>query len=126
MIIGIGTDLIEVARLQDMLERRGDALARRVLTEAELAGFHRHAVPARFLAKRFAAKEATLKALGTGLRNGIRWLDVAVQHDELGKPSILLSGAALERFRTLGATGIHLSISDERNYAVAFVILDRS
>ena len=126
MIVGIGTDIIEVARIEEMLARRGQALASRLLSESELQGFAAHHTPARFLAKRFAAKEATLKALGTGLRNGMRWTDISVGHDALGKPLLALSGAARQHFDSLGASHAHISLSDERHYVVALVIIERS
>lgn len=121
MINGIGADLVAVARLQAALTRRGAALARRLLAPAELADYENAREPARLLAKRFAAKEAFLKALGTGLSQGIRWTDMAVGHDDKGRPLLLLSGRAAA---LLGARRCHLSISDERDYALAFVIIE--
>ncbi len=126
MIAGIGTDIVEVARIEQLLERRGQAFAQRLLAESELPGFEQHQTPARYLAKRFAAKEAALKALGTGLRNGIRWSDVRVEHDALGKPLLSLHGEALRQFEQLGGSASHISLSDEQHYVVALVILERS
>lgn len=125
MIVGIGTDIVDVGRIEAMLGRRGEALAQRLLSATELDAFKVHPAPARFLAKRFAAKEAALKALGTGLRNGIRWADISVAHDALGKPGLCLDGAAQQRAESLGVSACHLSVSDEQRYAVAFVILER-
>ena len=125
MIVGIGTDIVDVGRIDAMLARRGEALAQRLLSAAEFDAFKVHPAPARFLAKRFAAKEAALKALGTGLRNGMRWADISVVHDALGKPALRLEGAAQQRAGSLGVSACHLSVSDEQRYAVAFVILER-
>lgn len=121
MIDGIGTDIVRIARMQAALGRRGDALAERLLAPAELPAFADHPDPSRFLAKRFAIKEAVLKALGTGLRGGIRWHDISVDHDDLGKPLLALSG---EAGRRLGPRRCHLSVSDEQDYALAFVIIE--
>ncbi len=121
MIDGIGTDIVQIARMKAALGRRGEALAQRLLAPEELPAFSGHPDPARFLAKRFAIKEAVLKALGTGLRGGIRWHDIRVRHDDLGKPQLALSGEAGCR---LGARRCHLSVSDEQDYALAFVIIE--
>lgn len=126
MILGIGTDIIEVERFDDLLARRGVALAERLLSDSEMVGFAAHQTPARYLAKRFAAKEAALKALGTGLRNGMRWKDISVEHDELGKPILAFFGAAKTHIEALGVNASHITISDERHYVVAFVIIERS
>lgn len=125
MIVGIGTDIVAVARLEAMLQRQGDALIERLLSDHEREGLARQASPARFLARRFAAKEAMLKALGTGLREGIRWRDISIVHDTLGKPSAELRGQARERMEALGGTDICLTISDEQEYAVAFAIIEQ-
>lgn len=124
MLIGIGTDLARVQRFADLLERRGDALARRLLTVSEREGLKQAAQPAAFFAKRFAAKEALLKALGTGLRDGLSWQHLEVYNNELGKPLLRLSGRAAELAEKLGVTRIHLSISDEVDMALAFVVLE--
>ena len=143
MIVGIGTDIVEVARIEALVARRGNSLAERILTQGEMAELSVQQFPARYIAKRFAAKEAALKALGTGLRNGIRWADLEVTHDELGKPLLKLGGAAAERLATLqgsfshssqsGAAqerlseiATHITLSDEQHYVVAFVIIERS
>lgn len=123
MIVGIGTDLVRVARLEEGLARFGDALARRILSEAEWAEFCRAPCRAPFLAKRFAAKEAVAKAMGTGFRGGMRLGDIGVTHDPLGRPGLSYSGVTAARMRERRVTLSHLSLSDERDYALAFVIL---
>ncbi|MFC5301118.1 holo-ACP synthase [Azospira restricta] len=125
MIYGIGTDIAAVARLAGMFERHGRAAAEKLLAPGELADFDAAADKGRFLAKRFAAKEAFGKALGTGVRAPATLPAIAVTHDALGKPLFAFSDelAALLRERRLTA---HLSISDERDYAVAFVILEQA
>ena len=121
MIIGIGSDIVQLSRIRSALARRGDALARRLLADSEWQRYQVHQDPARFLAKRFAAKEAVFKALGTGLRNGMTWHDVTVTNDEKGKPELHFSGVTAAM---AGAARHHLSISDEQDYALAFVIIE--
>lgn len=121
MISGIGTDIVQLDRIRSALGRRGDGLARRLLADSEWQSYQQHIDPARFLAKRFAAKEAALKALGTGLRHGIRWHDVAVVNDNDGKPQLFFAGNAAQ---ILAGRCSHLSISDEQDYALAFVIIE--
>lgn len=108
------------------LKRRGDALAERLLCQQELQEYLQHRHPHRFLAKRFAAKEAILKALGTGLRDGIRWRDIRIGHDRRGKPEAILSGAARQRLDNLEAVRVWVSISDEQHYVLAFAIIESS
>lgn len=124
MIVGIGTDIMEIVRMQDALQQHGEAWARRLLTDAELAEYATRGNKAAYLAKRFAAKEAAAKALGTGFAEGITWKQMHVLSDERGAPVITFTGKAQERAGLLGVTRIHLSISDEKHYAVAFVILE--
>lgn len=126
MIVGLGTDIVEVSRIEALLARRGQAFAQRILAPQELAELDQQQSPVRYLAKRFAAKEAALKALGTGLRNGLSWQDLCIGHDTLGKPLLNLQGGALKLFSQLGATHSHISLSDEQHYVVALVILERS
>lgn len=124
MIYGIGTDICAVARMARLLERYGDRPAGRILTTAERADFGRAHSPARFLAKRFAAKEAFSKALGTGIRHPVTLRAVGVGHDVHGKP-ILEFGptlAALMAERRLRAL---VSISDEQDFALGFVVIEQ-
>ena len=124
MIYGIGTDIVEVARIEASISQFGDDFAKRILAESELESYLNSAIKPRFLAKRFAAKEAFSKALGTGLRAPATLQNIAVSHDDLGKP-ILILAAELQTF--LNAKNIqtmHISISDEKNLAAAFVVLE--
>lgn len=126
MIFGIGTDIVQVSRIQKSLDRYGELFARRILAEAELEDFRRTLHPARFLARRFAAKEALAKAFGTGFTDGLSFQDIAVTHDAAGKPMLALAGRAVELQREMGIGEDFISISDEREYAVAFVTVLRS
>jgi holo-[acyl-carrier protein] synthase len=123
MIFGIGTDIVRVSRIQNALDRYGERFARRILAGQELADLKRTPYPARFLARRFAAKEAVVKAYGTGFAQGMTFQDIAIGHDTAGKPLVLLSGVALELRHELGIGEMFISISDEQEYAVAFVTL---
>ena len=123
MIHGIGTDIVAVARLRGMWEKHGDRALDKLLAPSEMDDFGRAADKGRFLAKRFAAKEAFSKALGTGVRPPATLPAIAVAHDELGKPVFAFDGQLeiLLKNRNLKA---HLSISDEADYAIAYVILE--
>ncbi len=123
MIVGIGADIVRVARVEGALQRHGERFARRVLSSEEWLEYGAEKRPARFLAKRFAAKEAAVKALGTGFREGVTLGDIAVVHDRRGKPGLSFTGRAAEVARELGVGETHLSIADEQDYAVAFVTL---
>lgn len=125
MIVGIGTDIMGIERMQSSLQQRGDAWARRLLTESEYGEYEKRGNKAAFLAKRFAAKEAAAKALGTGFADGITWKHINIHNDSKGAPVMTLTDKARERADSLGITDIHLSISDEKHYAVAFVILEK-
>ncbi len=124
MIVGIGTDIVRVARLEAGLARFGTRYAERILDAVELGEFAASARKAHFLAKRFAAKEAAAKALGTGFRGAFGLRDIRVAHDALGCPRLLLTAGAQTRAAHLRATKAHLTLSDEADYAVAFVILE--
>ncbi|PKO34909.1 MAG: holo-ACP synthase [Betaproteobacteria bacterium HGW-Betaproteobacteria-7] len=122
MIHGIGTDIVAVARLRGMWERHGERALDKLLAPQEREDFARAADKGRFLAKRFAAKEAFAKAFGTGVRPPVLLPAIAVTHDELGKPTFVFNGPLAVAAQHLTA---HLSISDEAEYAVAYVILER-
>lgn len=125
MILGTGVDIIEVDRVAQAVRRHGDRFLRRVFTPGELAyaaaGEPNHA---RRLAVRFAAKEATLKAFGIGLRN-VRWTDIEVVHDDLGRPSIRLSGQMAAIAAEQAVVQLHLSLSHCKEYAIAQVVAER-
>jgi len=106
------------------LERHGDKFAKRILSEHEFDEFLDKKDPAHFLAKRFAAKEATAKAMGTGFIGGLKLSDISVEHDELGKPCLVYSGRATEFINEMSITESYLSIADESDHAVAFVTLE--
>ncbi|CAH0527144.1 holo-ACP synthase [Vibrio hippocampi] len=123
-ILGLGTDIAEIGRLEKTLSRSGEAFAKRILTETEFAQFQSLKQQARFLAKRFAAKEAASKALGTGIAQGVTFQDFQISNDDLGKPILILNKRAAEIAAERGINAIHLTISDERHYAVATVIFE--
>jgi holo-[acyl-carrier protein] synthase len=124
-IHGIGSDLIRVSRLAAVLQRHGDRLAARILSTGEQGDYASAPDRAAFLAKRWAAKEAAAKALGTGIRDGLRLAHFAVGHDVLGRPTLSLEGRAAELAEAAGIVACHLSISDEGGWAQAFVVLER-
>lgn len=126
MILGVGTDIVAVARITRALARFGPPFAERILTDAELVRFRDNGCAANFLAKRFAAKEAAAKALGTGFRHGIRLRDIEVIRERGRPPALRFYGAATVACREQGVRHAHLSLADERDYAVAFVVLEGS
>ncbi len=123
-ILGIGTDIVEIARIEAVIARSGDRLARRVLSDNEWAIYQAHQQPVRFLAKRFAVKEAAAKALGTGIRNGLAFNQFEVFNDELGKPSLRLWDEAQRMAERMGVRTLHVTLADERRYACATVIIE--
>ncbi len=125
MIAGIGTDIVAVARIEAAMARHGALFAHKILSASELLEFSTTTQPARFLAKRFAAKEAFSKATGQGLRHPVSMRNLTVSHDDLGKPLFLFDAELKQRLDELNISQHHLSISDERDTAVAFVILER-
>ncbi|WP_440995561.1 holo-ACP synthase [Arhodomonas sp. SL1] len=123
-IRGMGCDIVAVARLRRLAPEPGSRFARRVLTTEEIAeGSGRADFPA-FVARRYAAKEAAAKALGTGIGSGIGFHQIQVTHTRSGAPGLALTGEAARQLAALGATRAHLTISDERDYAVAFVVIE--
>ena len=122
-ILGIGTDLVSIARVEQLLARQGGRFAERILHPVEWSGYHRSAAPAAYLARRFAAKEAVSKALGVGVGAHMRFTDAGVDHDDSGRPLLVLSGHAEITAARLGVKDSHISLSDEREYALAFVVL---
>lgn len=124
MIYGVGTDLVEIARVARVLRRFGDRFAARILCGSELERFRSLGCPAAYLAKRFAAKEAFGKALGSGVRAPADWHGVWVSHQGLGQPRLEFSSAVAALLQAQGICRTHLSISDERRLASATVILE--
>ena len=123
-ILGLGTDIVEIERIAGVIERSGDRLARRVLSEAEWQQYQRHQQPVRFLAKRFAVKEAAAKAFGTGIRGGLAFNQFEVYNDEMGKPGLRFFNHASEVAEKLGVSQVHVTLADERHYACATVIIE--
>ena len=128
MIVGLGSDLCDIRRIQKSLDRFGDRFVQRLYTPIEQARSERKGDRAASYAKRFAAKEACAKALGTGFRNGVAWRDMGVVNLKSGKPTMALTGKAAERLAAIIPPGheslIHLSLTDEIPYAQAFVIIE--
>lgn len=124
MIIGIGTDIVKVSRLAHGHDRFGLRYAERILAPSEIVEFSCTTRPAHFLAKRFAAKEAAAKAFRTGFRGIFGLRDIAVAHDAQGGPHLVFSGEAARFARERRVGHHHLSLTDEDEYAVAFVILE--
>ena len=124
MIYGIDTDIIEIPRIAAALDRFGERFARRILCEPELRRFSAHRKPAAYLAKRFAAKEAFTKALGTGIHAPANWHGVWVTNLRSGKPTLEFSPALRALMDVRGVSDAHVSLSDERELASATVILE--
>ncbi|MDP8916364.1 MAG: holo-ACP synthase [Pseudomonadota bacterium] len=128
MILGIGSDLTDIRRIERTLNRHGERFTRRVFTETERARAERKPHAAATYAKRFAAKEACAKALGTGMRGGVFWRDMGVVNARSGQPTLALTGGAAARLAALTPPGaqarIHLSITDDHPYAQAFVVIE--
>ena len=128
MILGVGTDLTNIERIAGVLERHGERFRNRVFTETEQRKAERRKDVAGTFAKRWAAKEACSKALGTGLRMGISWKDMAVRNLKTGQPIITVTGWAAERLKELTPKGhramIHVSLTDDHPWAQAFVVIE--
>jgi holo-[acyl-carrier protein] synthase len=124
MIRGIGVDIVKVDRIEQAVERWGYRFLKRIFTAAEIEGCQQRARPAQCLALRFAAKEAFAKALGLGMRKGLRWRDIEVVHDNFGKPDLLLHNQAQRLLEAVEASRTWLSLSDERESALAVVVLE--
>jgi holo-[acyl-carrier protein] synthase len=124
MIFGIGTDIVELSRIEALWARYGERFAARVLSEHELTGYRSNPNIPRLLAKRFAAKEAFAKAVGSGMRHPVSFQRIGITHDGLGKPVLQFDDTLRIWLAQLGISGHHLSISDERNMIVAFVVLE--
>lgn len=126
MIYGIGTDMVAVARMAGLLERHGERAAQRILAVEEMREFNTKSDQPRLLAKRFAAKEALAKAAGTGLRDPVSLANIHITHSELGQPGLAFAPPLQDWLAARGIVRAHLSISDESDYVIAFVILETS
>ena len=128
MIVGIGSDLSDIRRIQASLDRFGDRFITRIFTDLERARSERKTDRAASYAKRFAAKEACAKALGTGMRSGVFWRDMGVINMRSGQPTMALTNGALDRLNEMTPPGcravVHLSLTDDHPYAQAFVIIE--
>jgi holo-[acyl-carrier protein] synthase len=124
MIVGIGIDLVETARIKEGIDQHGDRFIRRLYTPGEIQYCQQFKNQAERYAARFAAKEAAFKALGTGWREGVRWLDVEVSNQPSGKPELVLHGRAQELAGSMGVTRRSVSISHADHYAVVQVVFE--
>jgi len=124
VIVGLGIDLVEIARMETAIARHPERLVQRVFTETERRECENRHRPAMHYAARFAAKEAFLKAVGLGLCGGMRWRDIGVVHAPSGKPSLVVQGRAAERMRELGAVRALVSLTHTDDHATAVVILE--
>ena len=124
MVSGIGVDIVEIKRFQRMVDRFGDRVAQRLLTQREFAQYRQRNNSLSFLATRFAAKEAASKALGTGIAQGIGFHAIEVVNNGSGKPDLHFHDAALELLQQRNIHRCLLSLSDEKHYAIAMVVLE--
>ena len=125
MIFGVGVDMVQVSRIQQIIDKSGERFAKRVLTENEFHDYQTAVKPAHFLAKRFAAKEAASKAMGTGFSAGLSLRHIGVKRTESGKPVLEFNAKANDLLDGLGVGESYISLSDENDYAIAFVTLLR-
>jgi holo-[acyl-carrier protein] synthase len=124
VIVGIGTDIVQVSRMTSNLAQYGDRFAERILASSEYLSFKQHNQPDHFLAKRFAAKEATAKAFGSGFNHGLSLRHIVVVNEESGRPTLQFDEFALTLAQQLKISRSFVSLSDELDYAVAFVVLE--
>ena len=125
MIVGIGTDIVEINRLETMLDEHGDSFVKKIFTESERSESGKRKNQAQYFAGRWAAKEALSKALGCGFGAQCGWKDISILNADNGKPELTLSGTALQTSQDLGTTSIHISISHEQHYACASVVIEK-
>ena len=123
MVLAIGTDIVDIQRIATSLERTGECFAERILSSDELDEWHRKESSAAFLARRFAAKEAISKALGTGIGHGVSFQHIVITNDARGAPIACLSGGAQQALQAMGGRRVLLSLSDERRYAIAHAMI---
>ena len=124
MIVGTGIDIVEIARMTKAIEQHGDSFAKKILSDNEMEQYQESNFKVAYLAKRFAVKEAFLKAIGTGMRGDFSFRNICIDNDELGKPFVNNIDAIKQCALPLIIDQIHISISDEKAYAVAIVILE--
>ncbi len=124
MIFGIGTDIVEMTRMESTWKRFGERLARRILMDQEMELFRKTKQPARFLAMRFAGKEATVKAMGTGFAHGIWMRDVGITSNEWGRPLIIWSERGQKVCDELGIGKGHVSLTDDAGLVMAFAVVE--
>ena len=124
MIFGVGTDVVELSRIQATYDRFGEHFVRRLLMEDELELFRRSKFPVRFLAMRFAGKEATVKAMGTGFRHGVWLRDVGIVNNDWGRPLIIWSDRGRGVCKQLGIGAGHVSLTDDAGLVVAFAVVE--
>jgi holo-[acyl-carrier protein] synthase len=124
MIVGVGTDVVSIPRVAEALERWGEKFVTRILTPEEQVRYAHTRQKASHLAKRFAAKEAFSKAIGTGIRTPFRWHSVSVGRDARGKPGLVPSADMARHLADIGVTASHLSLTDDAGVAMAFVVLE--
>jgi len=123
-IIGIGTDIVKISRIKRIFKKYPKGFAERILHKNELKILKHHKSPNTFLAKRFSAKEAVAKALGTGIAQGVGFQDIEISNNDLGQPILTLHGSTLEVAKGKGVCNNFISLSDERDYAIAYVVLE--
>lgn len=124
-VVGIGTDIVQIQRLDKMSSSSLEKLAIRVLTQTELERYRSLKFPLPFLAKRWAGKEAAAKAIGTGIASGVSFQHIEIMNLESGQPNLVFTDEALKKVQGLGAKSWHISLSDEAEYATAFVVLSK-
>jgi len=124
MIVGIGIDLVKVSRIEAVLARHGQRFVERILHPNELLVYQNHSHPLAYFAKRYAAKEALSKALGTGIARGVNFNEIETQLNELGRPHLILHGTTLDKADELGVKHLFITLSDEQDYAIANVVLE--
>lgn len=126
MIFGVGTDVVELARVNATWERFGERFVERILMPEERALFRRSRQPVRFLAMRFAGKEATVKAMGTGFAHGVWVRDVGITNDPRGRPLVIFSARGRAVCSALGVGAAHVSLTDDAGLVIAFAVVERA
>ena len=124
MIIGIGVDIVENARVGELLEKHGRTFQEKLFTEGELSYARERRRRTEHLAARFAAKEAVAKALGQGIANGVSWRDIEVVHNDAGKPEVKLTGPVKDLAESMGVRSLHISLSHTDSHSIAFVVAE--